>query len=531
MKRESLFLLAVSIITFFCAPSATAQEKAASRENYGSVSFPVSCGSETQQQFNRAVAMLHSFGYPTPVKAFTEITQKDPNCAMAYWGLAMSQRINPLVGPPDAKAIQTSLEAIEKAKAVGAKSERERAYIAAIEQYYKDADKVSSAARALAYEKAMEQVYVRYPEDREAAVFYALALNEAADPSDNTYSKQLKAAAILERVLAAQPEHPGVLHYLIHSYDYPALAPRGVNAALKYSQVAPAAPHALHMPAHIFSVLGMWQESINSNRASAAKVREEGNEQPFHAMDFMMYAYLQMAQDQEAKRLLDERNEVQNYTPNRISVDTANAAIAARYALERGAWSEAASLPPRPSKWPAAEAITYFVRGMGEVRMKDGVHAEQDLDKLRSLHDALVKANDKYWAEQVDIQERALSAWLLRLDGKNDQAVNLMRSAADLEEASGKHVAMENRLWPMRELFGELLLDLNQPAQALKEFEASLRVAANRFRSYYGAAKAAELSGDKEKTKVYFTKLLAVAEKADTERAEIKEAKMFLARQ
>jgi tetratricopeptide (TPR) repeat protein len=524
--KSKIFLFA-TVMLLFSLRMAMAQEK------LGKVDFPISCSHEAQAQFNRAVAMLHAFWFPQAPKAFTAVSETDPGCAMAHWGIAISQRANPLVGPPDAGALKRGLASIEKAKAIGAKTQRERDYINAIELFYKDSDKLDHRTRVLAYGKAMEQLYLAYSQDIEAAVFYALALNEAIDFEDKTYARQLKAARILETVWAKQPEHPGVLHYLIHSYDFPPLASRGLATAKRYASVAPSAPHALHMPSHVFSMLGMWQESIKSNREALGVAKNY-----VHAMDFMVYAHLQGAQDGEAKRLLEEsaalyktQAPTAELTPTGgvLTVHTAFAAIPARYAIERGAWADAAALQPRPST-PAADAITYFTRAMGAVRNGDVNSARKDIEQLESLKNTLTTAKQKYWGDQVEIQRRAAAAWVAHAEGKKDEALKLMRSAAALEDSSEKHVAMENRLWPMRELLGEMLLQLNEPAPALKEFEASFKAAPNRFRGYYGAAKAAERLRDRKKARSYYEKLVELCKQADGERPELVEAKAFLAK-
>jgi tetratricopeptide (TPR) repeat protein len=527
MKRNQLLLVGVFVAIFPWA-GAMAQEK------LGGIDFPISCSPDAQAQFNRAVAMLHAFWFPQAPKAFAAVSETDPGCAMAHWGIAISQRANPLVGPPDSAALKRGLASIERARAIGAKTQRERDYINAIEFFYKDSDKLDHRTRVLAYEKAMERLYLAYTQDVEAAVFYALALNEAIDFEDKTYARQLKAARILERVWTKQPEHPGVLHYLIHSYDFPPLASRGLETAKRYASVAPSAPHALHMPSHVFSMLGMWQESIKSNREALGVAKNY-----VHAMDFMVYAHLQGAQDGEAKRLLEEsaalyktQAPTAELTPTGgvLTVHTAFAAMPARYAIERGAWADAAVLQPRPST-PAADAITYFTRAMGAVRNGDVNGARKDIEQLESLKNTLTTAKQKYWADRVEIQRRAAAAWVAHAEGKKDEALKSMRSAAALEDASEKHVAMENRVWPMRELLGEMLLQLNEPAQALKEFEASFKAAPNRFRGYYGAAKAAERLRDQKKARGYYEKLVELCKQADGDRPELVEAKAFLAKQ
>lgn len=535
-KRADNLFHCVILLALLWTAGVAAQEKAGGLEKLGKVHFPVSCSAEAQTQFDRAVAMLHNFWYPQGLNAFTELTNTDPSCAMGYWGIAMSVRANPLAGAPDASALKRGWEAVEKAKATGAQTQREHDYIAAIEVYYKDWEKLDYRTRILAYEQAMEQAYLRYPDDQEAALFYALALNEAFTvlPADKTYARPLKAAQILETVLAAQPEHPGILHYLIHSYDFPTLATQGLPAAQRYAEVAPAAPHALHMPSHVFSMLGMWQESIQANRAALAVAKTY-----VHAMDFMVYAYLQGAQDGEARRLVEESRVLQQTqappterspTGAVLGVHTAFAAIPARYAIERGNWAEAHALPVQPA-YPAADAITYFARAMGAARSGDVTSARHGLEQLRALKEALGQSKDDYWAGQVEIQRLAAEAWLAFAEGKKEGALKLMRATADLEDASEKHVAMENRLWPMRELLGELLLGLNEPAQALKEFEASFKAAPNRFRGFYGAAKAAERLGDREQARTYYDKLVALCHQADTDRPELTEAKAFLVKQ
>jgi tetratricopeptide (TPR) repeat protein len=510
------------------------QQASAGLEKLGTVHFPVSCTANAQRQFDRALAMLHSFWYPQGLEAFAELTTTNPDCAMAYWGIAISARANPLVGSPDTAALERGWQAVEKAKATGARTARERDYIAAIGAYYQDWQTRDYPTRVLAYEAAMEQVYRRYPDDYEGALFYALAINEAVTvlPADKSQARPLKAGQILERVLAAQPDHPGALHYLIHSYDSPSLAARGLPAAERYADVAPSAPHALHMPSHVFSMLGMWQESIRSNQASLRAARTY-----VHAMDFMMYAYLQGAQDREARRLVEDSDALQRSqappaahspTGGILAVHTAFAAIPARYALERGRWAEARALRLRPA-YPAADAITYFARAMGAARTGDIAGARNEIEHLQSLRETLKQTQDVYWAEQVEIQRLAAEAWTTYAADNRSEALELMEAAADLEDGTEKHVAMENRLWPMRELLGELLLAINRPAQALQAFELSFKAAPNRFRGFYGAAQAAERLGDRAQARRYYEKLVTLCSHADSDRPELAEARKFLA--
>jgi hypothetical protein len=524
--RPNKPLLVTAITAFLYASVAIAHEQV---EKLGQVHFPVSCSQEAQTQFDRAVALLHSFWYAEADKSFSTVTEIDPTCSMGYWGIAMSVWY-PLWQPPSEAMLKKGWGAVEQAKAVGGKTEREQQYIAAIEMFYKDADTLDHRTRALAYEKAMEQLSQRYPEDREAAVFYALALNATVSPNDKTYAKQLKATEILERVFEEQPEHPGVAHYLIHSYDYPPLAGRGLVAARRYAKIAPSAPHALHMPSHIFTRLGLWQESVESNRGSAAAAKAHGSTfEQLHALDYLAYAYLQQAQDLAAQRVLDERNALAQDNLDNFASAYAFAAIPARYTLERRRWSEAANLEPHPSKVKYTEAMTYFARAIGTARGGDVTSARTNVERLQALQTGLVEAKQSYWAEQVDIQRRVAAAWLARAEGKNDEAVALMRAAADLEDSTEKHPVTPGPIFPAREMLGELLLELNDAAPAVKEFEASLQREPNRFNGIYGAARAAELSGDRDKARKYYGSLVTLAEQADSERPELTQAKAFLA--
>ena len=539
MKVTKLFLFGI-LITLLCPRVIIAQEKG--MEKLGRVHFPVSCTAAAQKQFDRGLAALHSFWYEEALKVFTAVTETDFSCAMGFWGIAMSIYY-PLWVPPSPSTLQKGMNALEKARVIGAKTEREGAYVSAIEVFYKDSNKLDHRTRTVAYEKAMERLYLQYPKDREAAIFYALALNATAPPTDKTYAKQLKAGEILEKVFAEQPDHPGVAHYIIHSYDNPTLARRGLPAAQRYAKIAPAVPHAQHMPSHIFTRIGLWQESIQSNLGAVAASREYAAKahpgaayyEHLHALDYLAYAYLQGAQDREAKRVLDELRAIQKVQPEAFQAAYAFAAIPARFALERRRWSEATALTVTPttfpwSRFPWSEAVTHFARAMGSARSGNVANARKDIEKLELLQEALVKAKDGYWAEQVDIQRRVATAWFLWAENKHDEAMKLMQSAADVEDSTDKHPVTPAPIQPARELLGEMLLELGDPAQALKEFEASHRVEPNRFRGLYGAAKAAAHSGDMIKAKSYYEKLVALSKNADTERPELKEAKAFLSR-
>src|ERR1700720_4468493 len=378
-------------------------------EKLGKVNFPVSGDAAVQQQFNRAVAMLHSFWYERAEQEFAAIAQKDPACAMAYWGIAMTL-YHPIWEAPGAAALKEGWEAVAKAKSAAPKTQRERDYIAAIETFYKDSDKLDDHTRALAYEKAMEQLQARYPDDREAAIFYALALRGNAPPSDKTYANQKKAGAILEKALAEQPEHPGLAHYIIHCYDYPTLGDRALAAARRYAKIAPDSPHAQHMPSHIFTRLGSWQESIESNLASAAAAQKDSAQgDQVHAMDYLVYAYLQGAQDMEAKKVIQAMPQLRQSDPVYFAGLYAIASMPARYAVERHRWAEASALTVPPDLFPGGryawtEANIHFARALGASRIGGTEAARISLRQLTSLRDMLVQANDKYWAEQLDIQ-------------------------------------------------------------------------------------------------------------------------------
>jgi tetratricopeptide (TPR) repeat protein len=542
--------LFVALMAFACSYELKAQETHQHQhgaEELGRVSFSISCTPEAQKEFNHAAAWLHSFGYQEAEKAFNAVTVTDPKCGMAWWGVAMSQ-YHPIWVPPTQAELKKGWSAVEKARTLSAPTEREKSYIAAIEVFFKDADKIDHRTRALSYQQAMEQIYRRYPEDREAAIFYALSLLEATTlPPGKDYSKQKKAAEILNSVLPKEPNHPGVTHYVIHSFDYPQLAELALPAARSYAKIAPSSPHALHMPTHIFTRLGLWQESIQSNAASAASARTivarthpgAASYDELHAMDYLMYAYLQGAQDQRARAILKQLQTMSRVDVENFAAAYAFAAAPARYALERRAWAEAASLTIHPGTFPwtrflYAEAITHFARAVGAARNSNPAAARQSVERLASIQQSLAAATDnpvnQYWAKQVEIQRQAAAAWTARAEGKKLEALQLMRAAADLEASTDKSPVTPGAVLPARELLGDLLLNLNQPAEALKEYEASLQDAPNRFNSLYGAARAAELAGDQPKATGYYQKLISLCSHAEGERPELKRAKESVAK-
>lgn len=535
----SLNIVLVFILSAFSvAQGAKYGASSVQNHNFGGVHFPVSCNAAAQTQFDTAVSMLHSFYYPETIKAFTKVTELDANCAMAYWGIALSQRPNPLVPPFAPEALQRGFEAIEKGKSLNPRTQRERDWLDAAEPFFKDAVSMDQKARTQAYEKAMERLYARYPDDNEAATFYALALNESEDFADKSRANQLKAASILEKVRVQEPNHPGVLHYLIHSYDYAGLADRAVSAADAYAAIAPIAPHALHMPSHTYTILGMWEKSIQANQAALAATKEYAHEhnapgisEPYepHSLDFLEYDYLQLGEDKQAKAVVEEAASLTKFSSERATVACGLAAVPARYILERGAWAEAAQLQPRESRYAYVQAITYFTRAMGAVKTGNIEQAGDEIEKLRAAHASDVTRPDgPYWAEQSNILLVAASAWLAHADGKDAEAAKLMRSAADLEDSTEKNVAMETRLFPMRELLGYMLLELKQPKDALTEFEASLRANPNRLRGLYGAGKASEMLGDRQAAWQWYERLNELTRSADPGRPELQEARIFL---
>jgi hypothetical protein len=507
-----------------------------SPENLGKVDFSTSCSSAVQPQFNRAVALMHSFQFARAIEAFNAILVSDPSCAIADWGIALSNWGNPFAaGLKLQPQLERGLKTIEQGRAAGAKTERERAYIEAVAHLYTDTANTDQRSRILAYESAMATVRAAYPKDTEAVIFYALALAAAADPADKTYARQLKAGAILEKLFVQYPDHPGLAHYIIHTYDVPPLAARAIGAARRYHEIAPSAPHALHMPSHTFTRVGYWQDSIDTNIAAAAAARGEGQTaEELHASDYMVYAYLQTAQDSATQHLVKSTAQTfSRFDPAVLlsgaappsAAYFARAAIPARYCLERRAWADAARLDPRPSPFLPADAITYFARGLGAAHVKDAAAARSAIGSLEQIRDKL-KVKEGYWANQVEIQRQEVSAWLAFAEGDPQGALAGMRAAAELEDGTEKNAITPGPLAPARELLGELLLELKRPSEALTEFKATLTKEPNRFRSLYGAAEAAKLAGNRQASQTYFRELLKVADRADKPgRQELAEAR------
>ena len=505
------------------AGPAFAHDKA---DQLGKVTFPTSCSPKVQALFETGVAMLHSYWFGEARKTFDAVLKDDPGCAMAYWGIAVDYLGNTLSAPPSSKNAQAALEALEKGRALGAKTQRERDWIDALMAYYRDYDKVPVTERLIAYTKATEELTRRYPDDVEARVFYALNLQASASKTDMTYSNQLKSAEILEKLLTRVPDHPGVVHFLIHAYDYPPLADKGIAAARRYAKLAPAAPHARHMPSHIYSMVGLWEESIASN-LSALEVRKDYH----HASDFIVYAQLQLAQDAKAQATFEQAREVAAGGGTGGLVNTPLAAMPARLVLERGDWKAAAQLPITTPDSPVAESLTRFTRGFGMARTGDLAGARAEVEAMQALRTRLEKSDNSYWADRTEEQMLAVSAWVAFAEGNMDRAEEFMRAAADREDGSVKHVAMENRLYPMRELYAELLLEMGRAAPALREFETALKAYPNRYRTVFGIARAAEAAGDRRKAADHYKKLMVLAKNADSQRPELARARAYIALQ
>lgn len=494
----------------------------------GKVHFETSCKPEAQKLFDQAMLYQHSFWYRASQKVFEDALKADPECGIAYWGIALSLLFNPHA-PPPASNLPLGLAAIEKGKAAGARTQRERDYLDALGVMYIDYATVDHRTRLLAYAKAMEVLAQRYPNDDEAQIHYALALNTSASPADKTYASQLKGAAILEPIAKRQPQHPGVAHYLIHLYDYPAIAEKGLEAARRYAKIAPAAPHAQHMPSHIFTRVGYWKESIASNTDSARSAKDGKDfDEQLHAMDYMVYAYLQLGQDKKAGAVVDEMATVTGINPGRFVAPYALAVSPARYMIERGDWQGAATLQVRPSQFAYADAMTHFARALGASRSGNPEAAKADIAKLGELRDKLREAKDAYWSEQVDIQAQVATAWVLFAEGRYDDALKVMSTAADAEDRTEKHPVTPGVPKPARELHGVMLLERGMAKEALAAFEATLKKEPNRLGAYAGAAKAAERSGEKAKARAYCEKIVAIAGDADTTRREVTEARAFL---
>ncbi len=481
----------------------------------GTVTFTISGGEKVEKDFNFATALLHSFEYEEAEKVFAGIIEKEPACAMAYWGVAMSN-FHPLWMPPGEPELKKGLQALQIAKTIKQKTKREAAYIEALSVYYNDWNKIDHRTRSKKYEQAMEALYKKHPDDIEAAIFYSLALTASADPTDQSFANQKKAGEILNGIYQSNPNHPGMIHYIIHSFDSPGLAHLALTAARKYASIAPSSAHAQHMPSHIFTRLGLWDESIQSNIASvdAAKCYAESAgikghwDEELHGLDYLEYAYLQKGETQEAKKQLDYLRTITVITPVNFKVAYSFASIPSRYVLENKLWSDAAALEVSKSniqweKFPWQKAIVHFARCLGAVNTNQVVMANTELKELSRLRDVLVSKKENYQANQVDIQLKAASAWLLWKEGKNKEALDAMSLSADMEDKTEKHPVTPGEVLPARELLADLLMQMDKPADALAMYEASLKKRPNRRNSVYGAWMAAEASGKQDLAKIY----------------------------
>jgi predicted Zn-dependent protease len=501
----------------------------------GTVAFPVSCSPAVQKPFERSVALLHSFWYEEAEKEFQQIAADDPHCAMAHWGIAMSLW-HQLWNHPDEKMIQHGFDEVHQAKTTdGPATPREKAYIAAVAAFYSNSKKLDHDARANAYSAAMKRVYETYPDDHEAAIFYALSLLASGPHDDTTFANRKQAAAILEALFASQPDHPGVAHYLIHAYDKPQLAQLGLPAARRYAQVAPVAPHALHMPSHIFARVGLWQDDINSNLASIAATRKTaamhmgGEGHQFHAMDFLFYAYMQSGRDADARALIEEIRAMPNkhddmygkgYDPHAAAL----AHLTALYPIEMHDWATAAALPPAEVAGIAEDSTIYWARAIGSAHLRKPEDVRKDVDAIQSIHKKLAATKSEF-ADAVDSDRKEAQAWLLFAEGKDDDAVAAMRGIADKEDSIGD----EPEGIPAREMIADMLLEAKRPQQALTEYQTDLKLNPNRFDGLYGAARAAEAAGKQKDASEYYALLLKVCDGSNSARPELSRARELVA--
>jgi hypothetical protein len=517
-------------LTILLTTSVLAQEEHA-HQTLGNVHFPVTCQAEAQATFDEAMKLQHSFWHKPAVAKFQEVLARDPSCVMAYWGQALALLDNPF-SPPSAKNLSEGLGSLEEARKIGARTQRETDYIEALLALYRDHDKLDHRTRVLAFEQAMKELAARYPDDPEARIYYALALDMAASPTDKTYANQLEAARILEAEWQRQPDHPGVAHYLIHTYDFPPLAQQGLVAAERYSAIAPDAPHAVHMPSHIFTRVGLWEQSVASNTKASEIARKDGwRGEELHTLDYMVYAHLQMGQDEAARRIVDDLGRFGDLDAATMPLARAGffakAAMPARLALERGAWNEAAALEAHRTPFAFADALTHYARAVGLARSGQPDNASTDTEALMELVEAL-RGKDPYWMEQVDIQRQAAEAWVAFAKGDREAGLAGLRNAADREAKTEKHVITPGPLAPAREQLAEMLLDMKRPGEALVEFEAVQRSEPNRFRATYGAARAAEVAGDRERARQHYGQLIEIIGAGDTMRPEITIARTFV---
>jgi len=526
--RKLIWILAIGVaLTLPALADDDHHHEELTQQQLGTVHFPVSCSAEAQKTFAKGVALLHSFWYEEAEKTFLEAEKQDPKCAMAHWGVAMSLW-HQLWDQPGPAVIQRGSEELKKAEKAKAPTPRERDYIAALEAFYSNSGKMDHEARAQAYSAAMEKVYERYPDDHEAAAFYALSLIASEPDNDTTFANRKKAGAILEKLFDAEPNHPGIAHYLIHTYDKPQLAQLGLPAARRYAEIAPFAPHAVHMPSHIFARVGDWPDSIKSNLASIAATRHAtdmhmgGEGHQFHAMDFLIYAYLQSGREEDAAKVIDE---VKSMAPmemaGRDMHSFAMSKFPAMYALELHHWSDAAHLEVMANASPGDRAYTYWAKAIGSVRSGEVAGAKKDLAEIEAIHKDYVAQHKTYQSEFTDQLQQEAAAWVLHGEGKNEEAVATLRKAADHEDAVGE----EQTSIPAREMLADVLLEMNRPDQALAEYQADLKFNPKRFNGLYGAAHAAEVAGQPSEAAEYYAVLVKTCEGSDSSRPELAKAK------
>jgi hypothetical protein len=539
MKARSLALVsAIGVVLLALATTLPSRAQApAGAAKLGKVTFPVSCNAAAQKEFETSMAYYHSFDWAALKPSLDRVLQADPSCGMAHWGHALALLDNPFVWPANLppKVLADGQAQIDAARAAGLKTQRERDYVDALAVFFKDADKLNHRTRATALEAAMQAVALKYPEDTEATILHSLVLSATFDPADKKYTNQLKAAKTLEPIFAKQPQHPGVAHYLIHSYDYPPIAGQGLDAARRYASIAPDAAHAQHMPSHIFTRVGYWKDSVESNRQSA-RVDRDRTSQSSHAYDYMVYAQLQLGQDKAASEVLAHSVGVANKVDN-FAAAYAYGAMPARLALERGRWAEAAKLPLTPAadaypwkKYPQAEALNAFARGIGAAMSGDAAAAGVEVARLQTLRDAAKEMKINYWVDQIDIQAEVVRGLASIAGGKKDEGLATLRAAADREDATEKHVVTPGLLVPAREMLALVLLNDAKAADALHGYEMVLTKEPNRYRAFAGAMQAAERTGDAKKASVFAERLLAQTAAADSQLPEMAQARKVLGR-
>jgi tetratricopeptide (TPR) repeat protein len=534
------------VLLILCAALAAAQEDHSQHQHpvagLGTVDFPTSCNATAQRSISRGAALLHSFGYEEARIAFNDAAKADPTCAMAYWGVARTW-YHPIWAPPAPDELKQGGAALDRALAIGAKTDRERDYIQALSVFYQDWQTVDHVSRAKSYEQALAKVCDRNPNDDEAAILHALQLVAIGylDPTDRSYTWQKKGSEILNRLLPRHQNHPGVAHYIIHSVDYPPLAELGLKAARAYAAIAPDSPHALHMPSHIFTRLGLWDDSISSNIASTKSAITQtqrlhgggGSFDQLHAMDYLVYAYLQQAKDTSARKVLAEMQDMTRLDENQFAAAYAFAAAPARWALERHDWRAAAKLEPLPVWFPwnrfrNVEALVHYARAIGAACAGDVSTARRSADEITSIREAMPATRDYDWSGSIGAQWEAATALIAWAEGKKGEGIRLLRMAADHEDAVDKHPVTPGALLPVREMLADLLLEDGSAPEALKEYEAVLKTAPRRFNATAGAARAADKAGDTTKARGYARQLREIANNAESSRPQLEWARVYL---